>query len=85
MTLRPLINYNLPDGWYLSSGPSIAANWKATGDNRWFVPLGGGVGKVFTIGGQRMGALLESYYHVESPELGPDWQLRFQLTFLFPR
>lgn len=29
--------------------------------------------------------VLESYYHVESPEIGPDWQLRFQLTFLFPK
>ncbi|MBM2830947.1 MAG: hypothetical protein HW411_1737 [Gammaproteobacteria bacterium] len=50
MTLRPIINYNLPNGWYLTSSPSIAANWKADSDNRWFVPLGGGVGKIFTVG-----------------------------------
>ena len=84
MTFRPHISYNLPNGWYLSSSPSIAANWKAGGDDRWLVPLGGGVGKIFTIGGQRMSALVESYYHVKSPAIGPDWQLRFQLTFLYP-
>jgi len=27
---------------------------------------------------------VESYYHIVSPEIGPDWQLRFQLTFLYP-
>jgi hypothetical protein len=84
MTLRPLINYNLPNGWYLSSSPSIAANWKGDSNDRWLVPLGGGVGKIFTIGGQRMSALVESYYHIISPEIGPDWQLRLQLSFMYP-
>ncbi|MGH8120479.1 MAG: neuromedin U [Gammaproteobacteria bacterium] len=84
MTFRPLINYNLPNGWYLSSSPSIVANWKADGANRWLVPLGGGFGRIFTIDNQRISALLESYYHVRSPEIGPDWQLRFQVSFLYP-
>ncbi|OGT82528.1 MAG: hypothetical protein A3H91_03580 [Gammaproteobacteria bacterium RIFCSPLOWO2_02_FULL_61_13] len=84
MTLRPLINYNFSNGWSLSSSPSIAANWKADSDARWLVPLGGGVGKIFAIGGQRVSVSVESYYHIVSPEIGPDWQLRFQLTFLYP-
>lgn len=84
MALRPVVNYNLPRGWYLSSSPSIIANWKADDGSRWLIPLGGGVGKVFTIGKQRMSALVESYYHLESPAIGPDWQLRFQLSFLYP-
>jgi len=85
MTLRPFINYNLPHGWSLVSAPSIAANWEADKDNRWFVPVGGGVGKVFAIGSKWMSISLEGYYHVESPDIGPDWQLRLQLTFLFPK
>ena len=85
MTLRPLVNYTLPNGWYLTSSPSIAANWEAAdGKDRWLVPVGGGVGKVFTLGGQRMSAVVESYYHVKSPEIGPDWQLRLQFSFLYP-
>jgi len=83
MTVRPTINYNFPNGWYLSSSPSIAANWKADSKNRWFVPMGGGVGKVFHVGGQKMSALFESYYHVVSPEIGPDWQMRLQISFLY--
>ncbi len=84
MTLRPLINYNLPNGWYLTSSPSIAANWEADGDDRWLVPLGGGAGKVFAIGRQRVSLTMETYYHVVSPAIGPDWQLRLQFSLLYP-
>jgi len=85
MTLRPIINYNLPHGWSLASAPTIAANWEADSENRWLVPLGGGVAKLFAIGSKWMSISLEAYYHVESPDIGPDWQLRLQLTFLFPK
>ncbi len=27
MTQRPLVNYNLPRGWFLTTSPSIAASW----------------------------------------------------------
>jgi hypothetical protein len=85
MGLRPFINFNLPAGWSLTSGPSIAANWQANHENRWLVPLGGGVAKVFPIGAQWLNASLEAYYHVVAPQVGPHWQLRFQLTLLFPK
>lgn len=85
MSLRPILNYNLPEGWYLTSSPTIAATWGADRDNRWLVPVGGGVGKVFAVGQQRMSAQLESYYHAVSPQIGPDWQMRLQFTLLFPK
>ncbi len=84
MTIRPIITYTLPDGWYLTSSPSIVANWEADEGNRWLVPVGGGVGKVLKIGRQKMGVAVESYYHVISPDIGPDWQIRFQVTLLLP-
>ena len=84
MTLRPLVNYNLANGWYLTSSPSIGANWKADAENRWLVPLGGGAGKVYQIGGFRMSSTLEFYYHVKAPAIGPDWQVRVQHSFLYP-
>lgn len=85
MSLRPTINYNLPNGWYLTSSPSIIAVWGEKQANRWLVPMGGGVGKVFSLGDQLMSTSLESYYHIVSPTIGPDWQLRFQVTLLFPK
>ncbi|MFO0688290.1 MAG: neuromedin U [Myxococcota bacterium] len=84
MTLRPLVNFNLPRGWYLTSSPSIIANWEADASDRWLVPVGGGVGKVFKLAGQRLSSTLEAYYHVESPAIGPQWQLRLQLSLLYP-
>ena len=29
MTLQPFFNYNLPEGWYLTTSPIITANWEA--------------------------------------------------------
>ncbi len=79
------INYNFPKGWYLASAPIIIANWEADSDNRWTIPFGGGVGKIFRIGKQPLNAQLSAYYNVEKPDSGPDWQMRFQLVFLFPK
>lgn len=85
MTLQPFFNYNMPKGWYLTTSPIITANWEAGSANRWTIPIGGGVGRVFNIGKQPINASLTYYYNVESPEfIGGDSQLRFQWTFLFP-
>ncbi|MEW6584677.1 MAG: neuromedin U [Nitrospirota bacterium] len=84
--IQYFINYNLPDGWYLSSAPIITANWSADSSRDiWTVPFGGGGGKIFRIGKQPMNAQLQAFYNVEKPQVGPDWTLRFQLQFLFPK
>ena len=49
------------------------------------MPLGGGFDKVFPIGKQPMNAQVQSFYYADAPELGPDWALRFQIQFLFPK
>ena len=46
-SLQPFLNYNLPDGWYLSSSPVITANWSADSSQQWTIPIGGGFGRVF--------------------------------------
>ena len=85
MTIQPFINYNLSDGWYLNTVPIITANWEADSDDRWKIPLGAGVGKIAKIGQQPINLQVGYYNYVESPENGPDWQLRVQLQFLFPK
>lgn len=85
MLIQPFINYNMPEGWYLTTSPIITANWEAPSDDQWTVPLGGGVGKVFKVGHQMMNASMQTYYNVVSPDFGPEWTLRFQLTFVFPQ
>jgi hypothetical protein len=63
----------------------ITANWNADSGNRWTVPLGGGVGKLFKIGSLPINSRLEAYYNVEKPDAGPDWQMVFTFQFLFPK
>ena len=83
--LQYFINYNLPQGWYISSAPIVTANWKADSGNTWTVPFGGGVGKIFRIGKQPMNAQVQAFYNAVKPDNGPDWTLRLQLQFLFPK
>jgi hypothetical protein len=49
-TIQPFVNYNLDDGWFISSVPIITANWEASSGNEWTVPVGVGVGKALTFG-----------------------------------
>lgn len=86
MLIQPFVNYNLPDGWYLVTSPIITANWKAdkAGDV-WTLPLGGGFGKLFKVGKLPINTQLAAYGNVAKPEFGSDWQLRFQIQFLFPK
>jgi hypothetical protein len=63
----------------------IVANWEADSSNTWTIPLGGGAGKMFAIGNQKMNTKLEAYYNVAKPDGAPDWSMSWTLQFLFPR
>lgn len=82
---QPFVNYNLPNGWYLTTSPVITANWNADPSNRWVAPVGGGVGKILRVGKLPLNISLQAYYNLVETDFGPDWTLRFQVQFLFPR
>ena len=86
-TWQYFINYNIPNGngLYLVSAPIMTANWDADSGDRWTIPVGGGIGKIFKIGKQPVNGQVSAYYNVEKPKFGADWQLRLQLQFLFPK
>jgi hypothetical protein len=81
--LQPFVNYNLANGWYLVSSPIITANWQASSD-RWLVPVGGGVGRVFQVGSQPVNASLQAYANLAKPDLFGDVTIRAQIQLLFP-
>jgi hypothetical protein len=83
--LQPFLNYNLPGGWYLTSSPIITANWRADQEDRWTVPVGGGMGRVTRIGKLPVNISLAAFYNVMRPDAGPDWSVRFQVALLFPK
>jgi hypothetical protein len=84
LTIQPFINYILSDGWYLTSSPVIQGIWYA-GFEQWIVPIGGGGGKVFAIGDQKIDAHVQFFWHADKPANAPDWTFRLNLTFFFPR
>lgn len=46
----------LKKGWYINSAPIITANWNADEGEKWTIPLGAGMGKLFKIGKQPINA-----------------------------
>ena len=81
---QPFVNYNFGEGWYVGSAPIITANWLATGDKAWTLPVGAQVGRVIKLGGKLpVNLLLGAYYNALRPEFGSTWQLRSQVTFIF--
>ena len=83
--LQPFLNYNFPGGLYLTSSPIVTANWEADGSDRWTVPLGGGIGKIFHLGKLPVNTQVGAYYNVVHPDNGANWQLRVQVQLMFPK
>ena len=85
MLVQPFLNYNFKGGTYLTTAPIITANWQADSGDTWTIPLGGGVGKIFHLGKLPVNTQVSAYYNVVTPDYGPDWQLRAQVQFMFPK
>lgn len=83
--IQPFLNYNFQGGTYLTSSPVITVDWTADSDNRWTVPIGGGIGHIFHFGRLPVNAQISGYYNVVTPDNGADWQLRAQVQFMFPK
>ena len=84
--IQYFVNYNLPDGWYLSSSPIITANWEADSDDRWTIPFGGGIGKITFLGKLPLNISAAAFYNVEKPDnIGPRWTMRIQVQTLLPK
>jgi len=85
MLLQPFVNYNLRHGWYLTSSPIITANWEVKPDQRWTVPVGGGVGRIIHLGKQAVNVYTQLFRNAERPDGTTHWSARFNMQFLFPQ
>ena len=83
--IQPFVNYNFPEGFYLTSAPIATVAWKADSGQQWTVPVGGGVGKIFHLGKLPVNTQLSGYYNVVHPDYGANWQIRAQVQFMFPK
>jgi hypothetical protein len=85
MLMQPFANYNLRHGWYLTSSPIITANWEVSPNQRWVVPVGGGVGKIVHFGKLPVNMYTQFFRNVERPDGTTHWSARFQAQLLFPK
>jgi hypothetical protein len=83
--IQPFVNYNFEGGFYLTSAPIATVDWTAESGNRWTIPVGGGVGKIFQLGKLPVNTQLSAYYNAVTPDDGADWQIRAQVQLMFPK
>ena len=79
---RGTFRYSLSDNWYFVSSPIIVANWDA--DDKWLVPVGGGIGRSFTHNRHPWAWSVQGYVNAIKPDPAPDWIVRFQLVAAIP-
>lgn len=80
--LQPFVSYITPTKTTLSL--STEASYDRQG-NQWTVPINLVVSQLMKIGDQPVQAFVGARYYAETPTNGPEWGLRFGLTFLFPK
>jgi hypothetical protein len=82
MFIQPFLAKGLGKGRTLSINSESTYNWKT---NQWSVPISLAYSKVSKWGNQMVSNQVGAGWYVTSPTGGPDWQLRYTLTLLFPK
>ncbi len=85
MTLQPFINYNLPKDWFVFTSPIITSAWNAKNGEKWTLPVGGGIGRLFHFGKMPVNMSAQGLYNLERPRYQADWTVRYTVQFLFPK
>ena len=84
LLVRGLVRRQLGGDWYFIYNPIITANWNASSGQRWLIPVGGGIGKLFEIGSKAVALSAHYYFNVIKPEGAPDGLLRIALVLPIP-
>ena len=80
--LQPFFSYILPTKTTLTLNTETTYDWS---NDQWTVPLNFQVSQLFKVGDQPLQAFVGARYYAEKPDNGPEWGIRFGLTFLFPK
>ena len=80
--LQPFISYTTPEAWNFGINTESTYDWNA---EQWTVPVNLLVSKVLHLGDQPVQFQFGYRHYLDAPSGGPDWGLRFSVTFLFPR
>jgi hypothetical protein len=80
--LQPFASYTTKTYTTFGVNTESTYDWE---NSQWTVPLNASVTQMLKIGGQPLTLQLGYRYYAETPDNGPDWGIRFAITFLFPK
>lgn len=80
--LQPFLAYTTPHATTFSANLESSYDWR---EHEWNVPVNLMVSQLVKIGGQPVQFFGGVRAYLDTPDGGPEWGLRFGLTFLFPK
>ena len=80
--LQPFVAYTTKTYTTFGLNTESTYDWQ---NNQWTVPFNLSVAQLLKIGKQPVQFQIGGRYYAEKPAGGPDWGLRFTVTFLFPK
>jgi hypothetical protein len=80
--LQPFFAYQTKTYTTLGLNTESTYDWKSS---QWIVPVNLTVSQMLKIGGMPISLKLGGRVYADKPDGGPDWGLRFGVTFLFPK
>ena len=80
--LQPFLSYTTKTYTKFGVNTESTYDWE---NSQWTVPINAQASQSLKLGSQPVQFTLGARYYAEKPEGGPDWGLRFVVTFLFPK
>lgn len=80
--LQPFLTYTNKSHTTLGVNSESTYDWK---NEQWTVPINAFVQQLLRIGDQPLTLQVGYRYYADAPTNGPEWGLRFAVTFLFPK
>jgi hypothetical protein len=80
--IQPFVSYTTPHATSFTLNIESTYDWQR---EQWNVPVNFVVSQLTKIGGQPIQFFGGARYYLETPDGGPEWGLRFGVTFLFPK
>ena len=80
--LQPFVSYTWPSATTLGLNTESSYDWAS---HRWTVPINLTLAQLVVFGNQPVQFTVGVRYYAEAPVAGPEWGLRFAVTFLFPK
>jgi len=80
--LQPFVSYTWPSATTVGLNTESSYDWAS---HRWTVPINLTLAQLVVFGNQPVQFTVGVRYYAEAPAAGPEWGLRFAVTFLFPK